>query len=349
MPSSLDGFIAQVDLDNSLLVGYYGGGNFGDELLLEILLNRLDYHQPSSRLNVYYLHPEWYKDFHKDYGHSILGIKQLAAIKAFLNSKSIVVGGGGLWGLDFNSKVMFMSLMLFIGRFIFRKKVYLLGVGFYNSTNFFGRIGAWFAAKSAQDIYARDQESFQNFSKYSARTVLSEDFSALLSLIGSDEYKQEMNTVKESLPVVSNSLFICIRNFKGDLNRTFQNVIKQVVLANQDKKIILAIMEPKEINPGGFAFLNSLAKEKNIMAMDFRFNPVAFYFYLKSVGSHLTMIAPHYHAQVVALKSNIRFMPIVYDNKSAQLLKKSKVAEIHDIASLRAEGIQAFIDNTRGS
>jgi len=36
---SVADLIKKHDFNESLLIGYYGGGNFGDELLLEVLLN----------------------------------------------------------------------------------------------------------------------------------------------------------------------------------------------------------------------------------------------------------------------------------------------------------------------
>lgn len=36
---TLDELLKEHDFSDSLLLGYYGGGNFGDELLLEVLLN----------------------------------------------------------------------------------------------------------------------------------------------------------------------------------------------------------------------------------------------------------------------------------------------------------------------
>ena len=37
--------LEKYNLDKSLIFGYYGGGNFGDELLLEVLQNLLRHHR----------------------------------------------------------------------------------------------------------------------------------------------------------------------------------------------------------------------------------------------------------------------------------------------------------------
>jgi len=40
--SVLSYFFDETDLEHSFLVGYYGGGNYGDELLLEVILNVIE-------------------------------------------------------------------------------------------------------------------------------------------------------------------------------------------------------------------------------------------------------------------------------------------------------------------
>lgn len=343
---SLLEFIKTTNLDKSLLVGYYGGGNFGDELLLEVLLNLLREYQPEARANIYYLHPEWFEDFHKDFGHQVVGATSLVeSIKGFIRSKQIVVGGGGLWGQDFNPKVMFLSLMLFGGRFLLGKKVYLLGVGYYNSTTKLGRIGAWLAGKAASRIFARDKETYENFSKISRNVSPSVDFSVFLRRLDPNQYRQETGMAAEIFRLKQKTIYICVRKFKPEYLVNLENTVEETVKNNPDKSIVLGILEPKEINPEGYAFIESLAqKYANARAVDFHFNPVGFYFFTQKEQANLRIIAPHYHAIAIALYNHISHLPIVYDNKTLQLLRVFNVDDYLELADVNASHFQGFID-----
>src|SRR4029079_7172941 len=96
---------------------------------------------------------------------------KLALIRAILKKKNIVVGGGGLWGMDVNANIFLMSLMLLMSRRLLGKKVHLTAVGCYNSTTALGRLSAWCAAKAANTIIARDQETYANFKRWHKGTV----------------------------------------------------------------------------------------------------------------------------------------------------------------------------------
>jgi polysaccharide pyruvyl transferase WcaK-like protein len=339
--------IEQTNFDKSLLVGYYGGGNFGDELLLEVILNLLK-GKDARGIAIYYLNPDWYADYHKDFGYKVVGGSSLwAPIRQFLTSKNIVVGGGGLWGLDMNRKVLFMSLALLMARFGLRKRVYLVGVGYYNSTNTVGKFAAWCAARAASAIIARDQETFDNFSKFCKNVWLDHDLSAYVRLADSALYSPEVKTVQNALDVSDQekALFITIRKFKGQSNVHYKEVVKGVVASNTGKRIILVIFEPRHINLEDYDFISNLMKNNsNVTAWDFRANPVGLWLYLRKVHNSLIMITPHYHGLAAALDAKIPFLPIVYDNKSLQLLQNNGVDAYYTIEQLTHDIVQQFID-----
>src|SRR5262245_31918218 len=103
--------IATTDLSNSLLLSYGGGGNYGDELLLEVVLTMLRA-AGAKDVDVAYQHPERYQTYHHDIGYNIVNLwDKKALLGSLLRRKHIVVGGGGLWGLDINRSIFIMSLL----------------------------------------------------------------------------------------------------------------------------------------------------------------------------------------------------------------------------------------------
>jgi polysaccharide pyruvyl transferase WcaK-like protein len=342
----LQEFIKDTDFQDTLFVGYYGGGNFGDELLLEILLNLVHANHPDTHANVFYLHPEWFKDFHQDFGHRVVratSLKDLA--KGFLRSRQIVVGGGGLWGPDFNPKVMALSLMLWAARRIFRKKVYLLGVGYYSSATKMGHLGASFAGWGAHRIFARDKETYDNFSKISKHVTQSVDLSTFLSQVDTSPYNQAVAAIEQAFKVDTKTAYICIRKFDPVRRERLHNIVTEVVANNPDKRIVLGMLEPREIYPEGYTFIHDLAeKHPNASAIDFHFNPVAFDIFTRRHRDNLVIIAPHYHAIAIAIYNHIPYLPIVYANKTVQLLQEHGITEYIKLEDLAASDVQSFLD-----
>src|SRR6266568_8161765 len=98
----LSELLASRSFERSLLIGYYGGGNYGDELLLEVLANMLK-QQGVQDITIAYQNPPHYPIFHRDFGYRLVEMNdKRRLIKAILDSDNIIIGGGGLWGLDMN-------------------------------------------------------------------------------------------------------------------------------------------------------------------------------------------------------------------------------------------------------
>ena len=73
-------------------VGYFGWGNFGDELLLEIVLNELQKNNVSIA-SFRYSNPAIYYEFHKKFKYPFTR-SNWEFIKKIFQSKSVLIGGG---------------------------------------------------------------------------------------------------------------------------------------------------------------------------------------------------------------------------------------------------------------
>jgi len=345
------------NFNNSILLGYYGGGNFGDELLLEVLLHKLSL-EKFKNLKVFYL---GYVDFDK-YHFSFKNVEVINFKKSkwklfleSLHSENIIVGGGGLWGLDFNSNVLIFSFYLFLMRFIFFKKVYLIGVGFYNSTTRVGRLMGWFSAKAANLIIARDEETFENFNRTSKDKIfLDKDIVFYLKefLNKNIEINKDVEKIKKNFPGIENgkiNILFVHRRFKDEKNKKYLNAVENYIRNSRDAISRLSIMEPKHIDKLGFEAIKKIGDSCDVKYFDFDFNPLDFYFFLKEYGSNMIIVAPQYHVQLVAYLTGVSFMPISYDNKCVELFKILGINKYYDINEIKAEDIDDFTKLIRES
>lgn len=345
MTNATEAFIQQTNLESVLLIGYYGGGNYGDELLLEVLANLLAA-RPADQLTITYQTPKTYKTFHHDMGFTLIPMaskKHLA--KAILHHKNIIIGGGGLWGLDVNLNIFLLSAILFFARFCLRKNVYLLAVGYYDSTSTLGRISAWLAGKAATKIVARDEETFQNFQKISKHVALGSDLAWQIPKLETNAYESELQKLERILPIKQKTLFITLRRFKSHQKNRYTELIEACIAHNSDKQIIVSLLEPKSVDPAGYALVRSWQKKySHVRITDFSYNPLALYLFFRKYHKKLALIGPQFHIIITAALCNVPFIPMAYDNKVTALLEQLGSTEIIPIQQLKQSRLQLFID-----
>ncbi len=332
------------DLDNTLLIGYYGGGNYGDELLMEVLSN-LFHKNGHTQLRITYHTPKTFSAFHHDFGYEIVPFTDKKyVLRSLFKSKNVLIGGGGLWGMDVNVNIFILSSMLFFSRWFLRKKVYLVGVGYYSSTNWLGHVSAWLAGKAANLIIARDEETLKSFGRLNKRVSIDTDIAWYIKSLDLSSYGPEVKKIERLIPVSKKTLFITLRRFKQGQNN-YTDLIEACMAANQDKDIIVALMEPKEVDPKGYERICAWQRKyKNIQITDFAFNPLSLFLYFQKHRKELFVISPQFHSLITAHLNNVAFLPLVYDNKSMELLKQIGVNDQIHIRSLTASHLQAFID-----
>ena len=166
-----------------------------------------------------------------------------------------------MWGLDVNSNIFLLSLLLFVSRWVLRKKVFLIGVGYYGSTSKLGHTAAWLAGKSANHIIVRDDESAVNFGRISHHVSQDRDIAWQLQTLGASAttpYQIEADDLAKKLPIKHKTLFITIRRFRPNQQNDYNKLIISFLDANADnpdRPMIVSLMEPQSVDPDGYALL----------------------------------------------------------------------------------------------
>ncbi len=348
-------FLQKHHLERSLLIGYYGGGNYGDELLLETLQNLLA-KQGIQQATIAYQNPASYATMHHDFGYKRIDVHSKKALMlAALHNKQILVGGGGLWGVDMNANTFMLSIFLFACRYLLGKKVYLLGIGYYSSTTRLGRAGAWLAGKAAHLILARDNETFHNFGKISRHVYLDRDIAWYISELDLTAYDPDVAALEKKMQLAGKTLFFAPRRSQAKRQHqeftSLNQLIADCVALNQEKHAILALAESEAKSPDLHQWARTLqAKNPQLTLLDFAHNPITLFLFFRKHYGDLALIAPQLHLIITAHLTQTAFLPIVYDNKVSALLDHIGIptSKTLPIGTITAPILQNFIDDYWG-
>ncbi len=352
---NLTDFLRTTNLDHSLIIGYYGGGNYGDELLLEVLCNLLS-RQGAQPVRLTYQFPASYSSMHRDFGFALVNIHSYWTIaQATLKSKHILIGGGGLWGVDINANTLLLSLYLFISRWVLRKQVYLLGVGYYGSTSWMGRVGAWLAGKASNLIFARDNESLANFGRIARRVELDRDLAWQIKNLDLTPYAGEAAALQKRLPIDGKTLVAAVRRPQAGHQRQaflrFNKLIGWLIESNPNRPIILAMLELESKDPALYEQARKWRRRhKHLRIIEAPYNPLTLFAYIRANHKRLALIAPQLHLLLTAQLCQLPFLPLVYDNKVSELLDQIGVPANKrlPLADVSGEQLQAFADEFFG-
>ncbi len=336
--------------ERCLIVGSYGGGNYGDELLLELTQRHL-HRAGVRRASFIYQAPARYAARHRDFGYRLVDTgRTLAVLRAVVQARAIVVGGGGLWGRDATRSTLVLSLGLLMARWLLGTPVYLLGVGYYRSASRWARAGARLAAWASTAILARDQETYANFRRITRRMRRDRDLIFHVDDADLDAYQSEAELIGARLAGGAGpgrAVFVGLRRFRDELGRAYQNSIERLIGAHPDRLFLLATLEPPDIDDVQYAWAMELARRcSNVRVLDIDHNPLALLAWLRRERDRLIMLAPQYHAIASAHLAGIPLFPMAYDNKVEQLLTECGYDRVESFYTVPYAELDAFVAST---
>lgn len=341
----LTDLLREVSLDDSFILGYYGGGNFGDELLFEVL-QHLFHERDYRRVSFLYQNPEHYSEFHHDLGYDAVDAADKSQmLKTVFSRRKLVIGGGGLWGLDINLNVVLMSALLFFARLLLGKEVYLLGVGYYGSTTKLGHVAAWLAGRAATQVLARDQESYERFSRINRQTYLCDDAAFYVPHLRKKMFVDDIKKLETTLgPIDQPAVLISLRRFKPHQANPYAKAVEQWLVDHPTTPVILALMEPRNADSEGYKKLQKWQSARSYArVVDFSYNPVALYYVLQRHRDQLSYIGPQFHVLLIAHLAGVRLLPLAYDNKVSQLLDKLDYEGQIPIGNVSSDHLRLFV------
>lgn len=291
---------------NIVISGYYGSDNFGDEMILKVLIEKLK--QFDVNITVLSLNPEKTKTLHKV--NAVNSFSMLKVISAIIKSDILISGGGSLLQDSTSVKSLFYYLFVIKIAEFFRKKVMIFAQGIGPIKNKFGEILCKKLLKKADCITVRDDKSLfllRSWGINNANLVVDPLFG--LNLAGSNP---------------TETIGIQLRDFK-DLSEDF--LIKLAKVVEQyfyNKKIQI------------FSFQDKLDKEICIhfesLLKNINPNLQTEVIYNKTNDELINlmrdlkyMIAMRFHACLICAKYGIRTLALSYDYKVDKLAEDLKL------------------------
>ena len=290
-----------------LISGYYGFGNFGDEAILGLLLEKL------KDCDVTVLTSDPRKTF-DEYGiHTVYTFSLEHVLKEIAYCDVLISGGGSLLQNITSNKSLWFYGSIIQFALLMKKQVLIFAQGI-------GPINGWFSKnlvkgwlKKADYISVRDEKSLELLKKWKINKA---------NLVCDPLYSLEV-----SQPERTNKIGIQLRKFETLTDELFDNIIKQIRMRYYNREIELLSLQDEMDTGISQVFYNKLKAVEpgcNVKIVKGLSN--------KEIIDHISqydcMIGMRYHACLVAVKYGVKTLAIAYDPK-VQIL-----AEEHNIPYL---------------
>ena len=296
-----------------VISGYYGADNFGDESILEVLIQRLK--KDEADITVLSTNPD---KTAKTPGVNSIHSFKLGKVMSALSKCDILVSGGGSLLQDATSvKSLFYYLwVIFMAQF-YKKQVLIFAQGIGPINN---KIGEFFTKKLLKNcrwISVRDDKSL----------FLLRGWGLKPELVCDPLYDLE---VAGSTP--SNRVGIQLRSFKSLTEKLLITLANRVAIEFADKEIEIYSFQDSlylevcqhfehlllSVNPNLKTTVISGKTPKEI---------------IKLIASLEYMIAMRFHAILIALKYGIKTLAINYDYKIEAICNDAKIPALSMLAN----------------
>lgn len=300
--------------------GYYGFKNFGDELILSILTEKLK--QKDVEITVFSVDPDFTQN---TYGvSSVKTFNPFDVFKTIFNCDVLVSGGGSLFQDATSIKsVIYYSFVLFLAQ-ILRKKTIIFAQGVGPLYSPLSRFLVKNLFKSASAVSVRDEKSFLMLNEWGIKSQLVEDPAYSIKL--------------ENIPK-KDILGVQLRSFVGLDEAFLRNLAIAVTKLPQKTVKVFSLQKSLDFDicEKFMMILDEFAPEKEIKLVEDDL--------ISELSSLDTLVSMRFHSLIVALKAGVKCSVINYDPKVKNLCEKYNLPQIEFNES--AEVIDNKINNAQ--
>ncbi len=283
--------------------GYYGFDNFGDETILQILVEELKKTEDKPEITVFSSNPAKtarYLEVRSTYTFNIKSV-----IEELKNCDCLISGGGSLLQDKTSVKsLLYYLFVIFTARF-FKKKTIIFAQGIGPVKNKFLKFITMQLLKRAELVTVRDDNSYNLLKKYKIDAIKSDDPVWNINITP----KKNRGKIGIQLREFSNlredfldKLCFCINKYYSDKE------IYLLSLQNSQDYEICNEMKSKLISVNPHLIVKVADNTSNEKV-------------IKDITELETLIAMRYHACLIAIKADVKLLPVSYDIKVETLAK----------------------------
>lgn len=292
-----------------ILSGYYGFDNFGDEAILQVLIENLK--ALDCDITVLSHNPDKTAQIHNV--ETIFTFNLFKIVKKMSKSDVLISGGGSLLQ-DVTSirSLIYYLLIIFLGN-LFCKRVIIFAQGIGPIKNKITQYITKNLLKKVNLITVRDKRSLDLVTSWGLKAELVNDPVWGINL-------------KPTIP--RNKIGIQLRDWKYMSDEFFINLVRKVANEFADKEICIYSLQDRQDKEICMRFENYLhlenPKVKTKLYYGLNINEI-----IKNMSNLEYFIAMRYHSIMIAAKYGIKTLAINYDPKVESLAKFLKIPYIN--------------------
>lgn len=231
-----------------IIAGNYGGGNLGDEAMLDVLAHLLSVRLSDLKIIVPSRRPDVISALHKNVNIIPVGLVK-GALRALL-SDMLIIGGGTIFSALAGAGIRAIVAIAIARKLLLGKKFYFYGIGYSSSTSRMLSLLARIAFNLADAIYVRDSLSYSYIKRQinHDRLILIPEIARWLK--ESDLLPSETMRIfeKQGQPVIGFSLMYVA---SSDQNQRIPESIQKFIAylyARYRSRFVFLTFQPRVIN-----------------------------------------------------------------------------------------------------
>lgn len=284
--------------------GYYGFKNFGDELILSVLTQKLK--ETGADITVFSSDPEWSRMTYDINAVNSFDLKNV--LKTIKNSDVLISGGGSLLQDVTSLKSLVYYTLIIALTLLLRKKVIIFAQGIGPINNLAAQKIVFFLLKKAAYVSVRDEKSHALLAKNGVRSELVCDPAFTLP---------DLPTQKER------AVGIQLRSFKTLSSAFIKKLAAAIAGHFSDKKIVIMPFQHSLDNNVCEEFMNELKLINPDINAEILYD-ASNEEIISTISRLEYLIAMRFHALVIALKYGVKCLGINYDMKVEKLAQNAQ-------------------------